>query len=280
MGLPRGRRASRLLLFLDTPGLGAASRPAHLQPGPVGLLEVAGPHLPHCFRVALGADPRPGGQQRHPAGVLGDGRHATQCGRRTPRPEPLPPRPDVMLVQNHRRLPDISMRRRSDAGRPAHRWRGPCPVSVPALVNQPFADYGLPGVPELSMGHPAVGNGLPGHLPGALAIVASIVPRPSTLAPRFVAVALAVVQTDVPIRLRQTAQRRFSLAQWVSAAAMFGIELLVPFLIFAPRRPRQFTFIVLVVFQTLIFLTGNYCFFNLLTVALCLLLLDRKSTRL
>jgi hypothetical protein len=55
---------------------------------------------------------------------------------------------------------------------------------------------------------------------------------------------------------------------------MFGIELVVPFLIFAPRRLRHLACVVLVGFQALIFLTGNYCFFNLLTVALCLLMLD------
>ena len=63
-------------------------------------------------------------------------------------------------------------------------------------------------------------------------------------------------------------------AQKASALAMFGIELFVPFLIFAPRRPRRFACLVLVLFQALILLTGNYCFFNLLTIALCLLLLD------
>ncbi len=55
---------------------------------------------------------------------------------------------------------------------------------------------------------------------------------------------------------------------------MFGIELIVPFLIFAPRRPRQFACLTFVLLQALIVLTGNYCFFNLLTIALCLLLLD------
>jgi len=63
--------------------------------------------------------------------------------------------------------------------------------------------------------------------------------------------------------------------QKVSVAMMFGIELFVPFLIFSPRRFfRLFACIVLVGFQILIFLTGNYCFFNLLTIALCLLLID------
>jgi predicted DCC family thiol-disulfide oxidoreductase YuxK len=68
-------------------------------------------------------------------------------------------------------------------------------------------------------------------------------------------------------------------AQKASAATMFGIELFVPFLIFAPRRLRHLACLVLVGFQALIFLTGNYCFFNLLTVALCLLLLDDAALK-
>lgn len=63
-------------------------------------------------------------------------------------------------------------------------------------------------------------------------------------------------------------------AQKTSTALMLAIELLVPCLIFAPRRPRQFACLALVCLQVLIFLTGNYCFFNLLPIALCLLLLD------
>lgn len=60
----------------------------------------------------------------------------------------------------------------------------------------------------------------------------------------------------------------------VEAALMFGAELGVPFLFFAPRRIRQLGALVTFGFQTLIFLTGNYTFFNLLTAALCLFLLD------
>jgi hypothetical protein len=68
-------------------------------------------------------------------------------------------------------------------------------------------------------------------------------------------------------------------AHTASTVVMFGIELIVPFLIFAPRRLRQFACLALAALQTLIFLTGNYCFFNLLTVALCLLLLDDAALR-
>lgn len=59
-----------------------------------------------------------------------------------------------------------------------------------------------------------------------------------------------------------------------SVVMMFVFELLFPFLIFAPRRIRLISFYGLVVLQILILLTGNYAFFNLLSISLCLLLLD------
>ena len=62
--------------------------------------------------------------------------------------------------------------------------------------------------------------------------------------------------------------------QHVSCGIMFGIELVGPFLIFGPRLMRRVACAGLIAFQLLIAATGNYCFFNLLTIALCLLLLD------
>jgi hypothetical protein len=59
-----------------------------------------------------------------------------------------------------------------------------------------------------------------------------------------------------------------------SVGVVFATELLVPFLIFAPRRIRGCAALAITVFQLLIFLTGNYAFFNLLTIALCVFLLD------
>ncbi|MDE0298754.1 MAG: lipase maturation factor family protein [Candidatus Poribacteria bacterium] len=67
--------------------------------------------------------------------------------------------------------------------------------------------------------------------------------------------------------------------QKFSVAGMFGIEIVVPFLIFAPRRPRILGAIVLAALQLLIAATGNYCFFNLLTIALCIFLLDDTALR-
>lgn len=62
-----------------------------------------------------------------------------------------------------------------------------------------------------------------------------------------------------------------------TTAAVLAIELLVPWLIFGPRRARHVACAILVAVQAAIALTGNYTFFNLLTVSLCVLLLDDEA---
>ncbi len=62
--------------------------------------------------------------------------------------------------------------------------------------------------------------------------------------------------------------------QKCSCAAMFAIELGAPWLIFFPRRLRFWGGAAIAWLQFLILLTGNYTFFNWLTLTLCLLLLD------
>ena len=59
-----------------------------------------------------------------------------------------------------------------------------------------------------------------------------------------------------------------------SAIVMFAIELGAPFLIFAPPPFRHLAAGLIITLMLLIMLTGNYAFFNLLTIALCLPLLD------
>ena len=56
--------------------------------------------------------------------------------------------------------------------------------------------------------------------------------------------------------------------------ATFGVELFLPFLLFLPRPWRSLAFPPLAGLQFVIFATGNYGFFNLLTMVLCLTLLD------
>ncbi len=57
-------------------------------------------------------------------------------------------------------------------------------------------------------------------------------------------------------------------------AGTFVAELAVPCLFFAPRRFRLAAALASIGFQALIFLTGNYTFFNVLTVAVLLWLFD------
>lgn len=64
-----------------------------------------------------------------------------------------------------------------------------------------------------------------------------------------------------------------------STLLMFGIELIVPFFFFGPRQLRLAAAGATVLLQSLIFLTGNYTFFNPLTMALSLFLLDDASLR-
>jgi predicted DCC family thiol-disulfide oxidoreductase YuxK len=67
--------------------------------------------------------------------------------------------------------------------------------------------------------------------------------------------------------------------QRLSVVFMFFVELVTPFLLLAPRRIRFFAAAMIVAFQVIIFITGNYTFFNLVTVALCLLLYDDAALR-
>ncbi|HEY5769968.1 MAG TPA: lipase maturation factor family protein, partial [Terrimicrobium sp.] len=62
--------------------------------------------------------------------------------------------------------------------------------------------------------------------------------------------------------------------QVMSVRVMFFVELCLPFLLFGPRRLRLLAACGIAALQFLIALTGNYGFFNLLTLALCLLAVD------
>ena len=59
-----------------------------------------------------------------------------------------------------------------------------------------------------------------------------------------------------------------------SCAAMFAIELIVPLLIFAPPPLCYVAGATTIALMLGIMATGNYCFFNLLTIALSLLVFD------
>ena len=69
----------------------------------------------------------------------------------------------------------------------------------------------------------------------------------------------------------------YQFPQWfqrVSVGFVFFVELVIPLLVLAPRRIRFFAVYAITLLQILILLTGNYAFFNLLTIALCLFAFD------
>lgn len=76
----------------------------------------------------------------------------------------------------------------------------------------------------------------------------------------------------------------YHLSEWfhkLCVGGVFFIELVVPFLVFFPRPFRLFAGAAFVALQGSIIATGNYNFFNLVTILLCLFLLeDRDLVRL
>lgn len=64
-----------------------------------------------------------------------------------------------------------------------------------------------------------------------------------------------------------------------SCLLMFVIELLVPVGIFLERNLRLWACATIMLLQVVIMMTGNYGFFNLLTIALCFLLIDDNHFR-
>jgi hypothetical protein len=74
-----------------------------------------------------------------------------------------------------------------------------------------------------------------------------------------------------------TAWYASQLPEWLkrlSVLATFGLELVTPLFMFGPRRARWVALAGVIGLQTMIGATGNYTFFNLLTVGLALPLLD------
>lgn len=109
------------------------------------------------------------------------------------------------------------------------------------------------GIVKLASGDPAWRNGT------ALAFHYETQPLPTPL---------AWVMHLLPLSLQK-----------FSTLAVLVVELAAPFLIFGPRRLRLAGAFFLAGLQVLILLTGNFAFFNYLTLALCVLLLDDAAQR-
>jgi hypothetical protein len=69
------------------------------------------------------------------------------------------------------------------------------------------------------------------------------------------------------------------IVQSLSVIGVFAVELIVPFFFFTTRRLRAVAIWITIGFQLLIALTGNYTFFNLLTILLCVSIFDVKTER-
>ncbi|MBI5245702.1 MAG: lipase maturation factor family protein [Elusimicrobia bacterium] len=65
-------------------------------------------------------------------------------------------------------------------------------------------------------------------------------------------------------------------AQKASCALMFAVELGAPLLLLLPRRPRAAGALAIAFLMLVIAATGNYGFFNLITIVLCLACLDDR----
>ena len=63
----------------------------------------------------------------------------------------------------------------------------------------------------------------------------------------------------------------------VSCLLMFVVELILPWFIFINSKLRRFAAWAFIALQVLIIVSGNYCFFNILTIVLCLWLFDELT---
>lgn len=80
----------------------------------------------------------------------------------------------------------------------------------------------------------------------------------------------------IPNRVAWYAHQLPESVQKLSTLGTFFFELIVPFLALGPAPLKLAGFCLLVAFQGLIMLTGNYGFFNILTIVLCVPLLDDR----
>ena len=81
----------------------------------------------------------------------------------------------------------------------------------------------------------------------------------------------------LPTPLAYYASQQPSWFHKLCVSGVFFIELIVPFFVFLPRPFRVFACCAFILLQSAIILTGNYNFFNLLTILLCLFLLEDKD---
>ncbi len=95
----------------------------------------------------------------------------------------------------------------------------------------------------------------------------------------FTALKFHYLTQPLPTPLAWLADQMPNWFQSFSVGAVFFIEIMVPVLFFMPRRLRLAGAALTALLQVVILLTGNYTFFNLLTLALCIPLLDDRALK-
>src|ERR1051326_202915 len=104
---------------------------------------------------------------------------------------------------------------------PFHR-HSPCALSIPALADLSFALHGLSRITRFPMGHSPPGTRVSGDFLRAAQFAPAPLSHRSSIANGSLASPLAAILSYVPIRLRQTAQRRSGMAQ--SNGAYFSLR--------------------------------------------------------
>ncbi len=95
----------------------------------------------------------------------------------------------------------------------------------------------------------------------------------------FTALKFHYLTQPLPTPLAWLADQMPNWFQSFSVGAVFFIEIMVPLLFFMPRPLRLAGAALTALLQVVILLTGNYTFFNLLTLALCIPLLDDRALK-
>lgn len=80
----------------------------------------------------------------------------------------------------------------------------------------------------------------------------------------------------IPNRMAYYFHHQPKIVAQFSTVVIFLVEIVLPFFIFTTAELRFFAFIIMGLFQLLIMFTGNFAFFNLLTLALCFPLVDDR----
>ena len=207
MGVPNCRRPSKVFFCSYAIGLGTTRGTAVTFSRAPGFSAIARRDLPHRIHFTVGTDCWLGRQQRYFAGQPHHAIPPPASRRAESRLEPLSPAADAVLAQQQRPLPEGSVRRRRRLGGCAddrHRARA---MFAAAVADLSLTYDRLPGIPGISMGQLAAGNGLAGGLLRSIDPGAQRSADHGPFAGRAVAAALALIPTDVSIRVCQTAQR-------------------------------------------------------------------------